>query len=138
MLPYPPTRRLHVGRVSIEISVDMTTHFVAKGASLLYRAAKIAAVAPAGIPVIRTLTPSDTLSNPISRPKRKATPGKRSNRKILKAIVSRFNIVGSFTSAKIVPTINIVRAELQFPTYRVVSVITFGRGICVTMKSRPR
>ena len=36
--------------------VVSTTHLVAKGASLPYRAAKMAAVEPAGIPVIRMQT----------------------------------------------------------------------------------
>ena len=55
---HQPTRYAHRGSVSMESSVVNTTQRVANGASLPYFAAKMAAVAPAGIPVISTLTPS--------------------------------------------------------------------------------
>ena len=72
-------------------------------------------VAPAGMPVISTLMPRETLSNPNRRPRPSATAGKMARRKILKVTVSLLTMVGSFTSARMVPTINMVRALLQEP-----------------------
>ena len=64
--------------------VVSTTHLVAKGASLPYRAAKMAAVDPAGIPVMMTDTPVATRSIPSSRQRPKATAGSRASRNTLK------------------------------------------------------
>lgn len=52
----------------MDISVVITTHLVANKASLSYLAAKIAAVAPAGMPVIRTPIPSDVAQVQVQRP----------------------------------------------------------------------
>ena len=107
--------------------MENTTQRVAKSASLWYRAAKMVAVAPAGMPVMRTLTPRGTCSYPRIFLRTKAAAGRASRRKSAKRTVSLLTMVESFTSARMVPTINMVMAELQFPIYRAVSVTTEGR-----------
>ena len=49
--------RLQRKVVTSESAVESTTHFVAKGASPLYFAARMAVVAPAGMAVRRVATP---------------------------------------------------------------------------------
>jgi len=120
----------------MDINVVITTHLVANKASLSYLAAKIAAVAPAGIPVIRTLIPSDVASSP--SPTTSAAAGRMIRRNTENMAVSLLKIVVIFTSAKIVPTISIVRALLQFPRYFTVAVMTAGSFTCVTMQIKPR
>lgn len=110
----------------MDINVVITTHLVANKASLSYLAAKIAAVAPAGIPVIRTLIPSDVASSPSPSPTTSAAAGRMIRRNTENMAVSLLKIVVIFTSAKIVPTISIVRALLQFPRYFTVAVMTAG------------
>ena len=85
-----------------------------------------AAVAPAGMPVIRTLIPSDVASSPSPSPTTSAAAGRMIRRNTENMAVSLLKIVVIFTSAKIVPTISIVRALLQFPRYFTVAVMTAG------------
>ena len=106
--------------------VDSTTHLVANSASLPYLAAKMAAVAPAGMPVIMTATPAATESSPSSRLHANAAPGSSTSLKIPKPAVVLLIIVLTSTSARIVPIINIVTAELQFPILRTEEASTSG------------
>ena len=98
----------------------------------------MAAVAPAGMPVIRTLTPSAVGSRCSSRPTPSAAAGSSASRSKLNFTVSRLTMLLSGASVRIVPTINIVSAELQFPIYFTVFRITDGNCTCVTMQRSPK
>ena len=133
-----PTAYAHSGSVSMDKSVVNTTFRAANGASLPYLAAKMAAVAPAGMPVIRTLTPSAVGSRCSSSPTPSAAAGSSASRSKLNFTVSRLTMLLSGASVRIVPTINIVSAELQFPMYFTVFRITDGSCTCVTMQRSPK
>ena len=115
-----------------------TTQRVANGASLPYFAAKMAAVAPAGMPVISTLTPSAVGSRRSSIPTPSAAAGRSTSRRTLNAAVSRLQMLLSGTSTRMVPTMNMVSAELQLPMYFTVLSTTDGSRTCVIMQSSPK
>ena len=98
----------------------------------------MAAVAPAGIPVMRTLMPRAVGSKRSSRPTPRATAGRPTRRSRLNSRVSRLKIERRGTSTRMVPTMNILSAELQFPMYLAVLTMTAGGIYWVTMHSRPR
>ena len=67
-----------------------------------------------------------------------ATAGRSTSRRTLNAAVSRLQMLLSGTSTRIVPTMNMVSAELQLPMYFTVLSTTDGSRTCVIMQSSPK
>ena len=114
-----------------------TTHLVANTASLPYRAAKMAAVDPAGIPVMITATPVATGSSPRAREIPQAAAGSSTRRRALIHNVVGLTMVSRGTSTRMVPMINMVMAVLQLPMPVMVEVSRVGRGMCRSMIAMP-
>lgn len=123
---HQPTIYPQIGSVTMDSNVLNTTHFVANCGSLSYRAAKMAAVEPAGIPVSRTATPVATESSPAILHNTNASAGNNTSRKILYLIVVALAMERMSTSDIILPMINIISAVLQFAMPPIVPVINSG------------